>query len=492
MRHLTVKNLGPIQEANLELEQINIIIGLQSSGKSCILKTACYCSWIEKRLELAQGANGFDKGSTFLDLMTDYYSMAGYVHEDTYIEYETAHLKFSYDHSARSFKMQWKSGRWKYRRPKVSYVPADRNLVAAIPGWSSLSLDKNMIEFMSNWDKFVADNADLSKCITGTTGGTSGKALKLIIPKNRYSIDRAFTHKQLHKFGWNYNTFAVIRNNKLDDDKDYIINPIMKLVIFDAFRLSEEYARTICKTMKKYHIHCIHAYPSALFQFCKLCKKVDLDLSFIKLCRLTSEQITEEELHFFKHNFNFKLSYSYGHSERLILAGNTPFTDNYLVEENYGYLELVNNDKVIKSTDTLGEMVGTSFNNRYFPLIRYKTGDYTTYCSMGEQRMLGKIQGRWQNSLIYCADGRKISTASLNLHNQIYEKIDGLQYLQEKKGELNILIVKGKTYDDCTEQEILSFYKKCIGNDTVINIKYVDKLTLKPNGKFVLLISNIN
>lgn len=153
MRHLTVKNLGPIQEANLELEQINIIIGLQSSGKSCILKTACYCSWIEKRLELAQGANGFDKGSTFLDLMTDYYSMAGYVHEDTYIEYETAHLKFSYDHSARSFKMQWKSGRWKYRRPKVSYVPADRNLVAAIPGWSSLSLDKNMIEFMSNWDK---------------------------------------------------------------------------------------------------------------------------------------------------------------------------------------------------------------------------------------------------------------------------------------------------------------------------------------------------
>lgn len=350
-------------------------------------------------------------------------------------------------------------------------------------------IDKD--EVMSNWDKFIADNADLSKCITGTTGGTSGKALKLIIPKNRYSIDRAFTHKQLHKFGWNYDTFAVIRNNKLDSGKDYIINPIMKLVIFDAFRLNEEYARTICKTMKKYHIHCIHAYPSALFQFCKLCKKVDLDLSFIKLCRLTSEQITEDEMHFFKYNFNFKLSYSYGHSERLILAGNTPSNDNYLVEENYGYLELVNNNHVIKSTDTLGEMVGTSFNNRYFPLIRYKTGDYTTYCSMGEQRMLGKIQGRWQNSLIYCADGRKISTASLNLHNHIYEKIYGLQYLQEKKGELKILIIKGKTYDDSTEQEILSFYKKCLGNDTVINIKYVDKLTLKPNGKFVLLISNI-
>lgn len=351
-------------------------------------------------------------------------------------------------------------------------------------------IDKD--EVMSNWDKFIADNADLSKCITGTTGGTSGKALKLIIPKNRYSIDRAFTHRQLHKFGWNYDTFAVIRNNKLDDSKDYIINPVMKLVIFDAFKLSEEYVRTICKTMKKYHIHCIHAYPSALFQFCKLCKKVNLDLSFIKLCRLTSEQITEEEIFFFKHNFNFKLSYSYGHSERLILAGNTPSTDNYLVEESYGYLELIKKNKVIKSTGTLGEMVGTSFNNRYFPLIRYKTGDYTTYHSIGGQRILGKIQGRWQNSLIHCADGRKISTASLNLHNELYEKINGLQYLQEKKGELNILIIKGERFDSNAEQCLYSFYEKCLGNDMVINIKYVDKLILKPNGKFILLISNIN
>ena len=51
------------------------------------------------------------------------------------------------------FKNTWKSKRWEYKRPKVSYIPADRNLVAAIPGWSSLSMDGNMIEFMSDWDK---------------------------------------------------------------------------------------------------------------------------------------------------------------------------------------------------------------------------------------------------------------------------------------------------------------------------------------------------
>lgn len=154
MRHLVIKNFGPIARADLNLGRVNVLIGMQSSGKSCVLKTACYCTWVEKRLELTQKANGFGEGSAFIDIMTDYYQMAGYVHEDTYIEYETNHLFFSYDHSSSKFSMKWNpDGRWSYRRPKVSYVPADRNLVAAIPGWSSLSLDGNMIEFMSDWDK---------------------------------------------------------------------------------------------------------------------------------------------------------------------------------------------------------------------------------------------------------------------------------------------------------------------------------------------------
>lgn len=153
MRHLQIKNLGPIRDVNVELGQVNIIIGLQSSGKSCVLKTACYCAWVEKRLELTQKVNGFGNGSTFIDIMAKYYNMTGYVREDTYIKYETSQLEFSYSHSDKSFKMKWKSGRWNYKRSKISYIPADRNLVAAIPGWKFLSLDENMLEFMSNWDK---------------------------------------------------------------------------------------------------------------------------------------------------------------------------------------------------------------------------------------------------------------------------------------------------------------------------------------------------
>ncbi len=354
-------------------------------------------------------------------------------------------------------------------------------------------IDKD--EVMANWDKFVADGVDLSKCNTGTTGGTSGKAMKLLIPKNRYVVDRAFTHRQLKQFGWNYDTFAVIRNHKLPENKDYMINPVMKLVIFDAFRLDGEYVKKIYATMRMFHIRCIHAYPSGLFRFCKLCQEQGLDLSFVKLCRLTSEQITDEQRALFD-SIGLRLCYSYGHSERLILAANRPTCQNYFVESSYGYCELLSSrGNVVKKSQELGEIVGTGFNNYYFPLIRYRTGDFSSYVNDVSEtpynKVLTTIYGRWQSTMIYCKDGREVSPSSLNLHDSLYEKIDGLQYRQKEKGKLEVLIVKGKGYDAQTELSLLGHFTSCLGDDTEVQIVYVKNLIYQPNGKFLLLISDL-
>ncbi len=68
-------------------------------------------------------------------MLVSHYHAKGYVRENTYIEYESACMKFSYDHTSRQFSHWWKSGRWNYRRPKVSYVPAERNMIAVIENW---------------------------------------------------------------------------------------------------------------------------------------------------------------------------------------------------------------------------------------------------------------------------------------------------------------------------------------------------------------------
>ena len=153
MKHLEIRNLGPLKEADIELKRINIIIGSQSSGKSCVLKTACYCTWVEKRIELTQTADFFAKDNNFLNELERFHKLKGYIKADTFISYESDFMSFSYDNTTKTFIFNWKEGRWNYRRTKVTYIPAERNIVAAIPNWFQVKFaDDNIRDFMADWE----------------------------------------------------------------------------------------------------------------------------------------------------------------------------------------------------------------------------------------------------------------------------------------------------------------------------------------------------
>ena len=153
MKHLVIRNLGPLKEADVELKRINVIIGSQSSGKSCVLKTACYCTWVEKRIELTQSADFFATGDNFLIELERFHKLKGYIKPDTFISYESDFVAFSYDNATNTFKFDWKEGRWNYKRSKVTYIPAERNLVAAIPNWFQVKFaDDNIRDFMADWE----------------------------------------------------------------------------------------------------------------------------------------------------------------------------------------------------------------------------------------------------------------------------------------------------------------------------------------------------
>lgn len=349
-------------------------------------------------------------------------------------------------------------------------------------------------EVMDHWEEFLVDNIDWNKCVVMTTGGTSGKPMKLVLPKNRYVHSLAFWHKELKTYGWNYDARAVIRNHKLPTGRDYMINPILKEFIFDAFRMDENYAKRVWTIMNKNGVKYIHAYPSGAYQFLKYCIKQNLDVSFVKLCILTSEGVTAEQRHFIEQELNIPIYSSYGHSEKLIMAGSTPdHATEYSIEESYGYCELVSDENtLINKVGEMGELVGTTFTNRYFPLIRYKTGDYTEYTKFtNEERRIGTIQGHWDKSIIYRADGGYTSTAVLNLHGEIYEHIDGLQYLQEKKGCLVVMIIPNEKFTIDDESYLYNHFRNAMGNGGVVEIRIVKNLIIQENGKFLPLISNV-
>lgn len=153
MRHLTIKSIGPVKSADIYLKQVNVIIGPQSLGKSTVLKLASFCTWVEKRIELTQRPEEFSNGERFKKELEVFHKMKGYFHVDSFISYESEHMKFSYEFSKDQFSFEWGEGRWNYHRAKISYIPAERNLVAAIPNWFEVTLERNNIRnFMTEWE----------------------------------------------------------------------------------------------------------------------------------------------------------------------------------------------------------------------------------------------------------------------------------------------------------------------------------------------------
>ncbi|MBR6438356.1 MAG: ATP-binding protein [Bacteroidales bacterium] len=151
MKRIIIRDLGPITKADILLKDINVVIGEQSIGKSCVLKVSCFCTWVEKRIAIEQNARRFEKKGVFLEELVNFHRLNGYIHENTYIGYESDFIKFSYDNE-HGFSYEWKNDRWEYKRPKVSYIPAERNLVAVIPNWFEVkSVAENIQDFMADW-----------------------------------------------------------------------------------------------------------------------------------------------------------------------------------------------------------------------------------------------------------------------------------------------------------------------------------------------------
>lgn len=166
-KKLIIDNIGPIKHVELDLKRVNVIIGPQSAGKSCILKIACFCAWAEKRIQLEQGKNGFDDFSYVKDNFITFHKMEGYIRAGSKISYSSDYLSFFIDFDSEAFDLKWAASkkRYSYRRPRVSYIPAERNLVASIPNWFDVKMDStNLKSFISDWTyahKLCGDHSKL-------------------------------------------------------------------------------------------------------------------------------------------------------------------------------------------------------------------------------------------------------------------------------------------------------------------------------------------
>lgn len=148
MKHLVIRNIGPIKEADLELKRFNFIIGPQSSGKSTVAKILSTCCWIEKEVTTTMNEKAIGDADSFVSLMEDFHKMIDYFDDDSEIEYDTDVISISL--KGKEFQIRLKNQDL-YRRDKICYIPSERNAVT-LPELQGFEFGQtNLRSFLFDW-----------------------------------------------------------------------------------------------------------------------------------------------------------------------------------------------------------------------------------------------------------------------------------------------------------------------------------------------------
>lgn len=150
MKHLIIRNIGPIRGAELELKRFNFLIGPQSCGKSTVAKILSTCEWIEKKVETTRNEKVIGNSEDFRALVEGFHKMESYFDKDkeSYIQYKTDYIEILYEHHELSIHMNKEA---EYHRQKICYIPAERNAVT-LQELQGLELGQtNLRSFLFDW-----------------------------------------------------------------------------------------------------------------------------------------------------------------------------------------------------------------------------------------------------------------------------------------------------------------------------------------------------
>lgn len=148
MRHLIIRNIGPVDYAEFELKRFNFIIGPQSSGKSTIAKILSTCSWVEKEVATTMDEHAIADAAAFRALMEDFHKMTDYFVEDSEIQFETDIIKIYLKGDLFSVNLK---NQELYRREKICYIPSERNSVT-LPELQGYEFGPtNLRSFLFDW-----------------------------------------------------------------------------------------------------------------------------------------------------------------------------------------------------------------------------------------------------------------------------------------------------------------------------------------------------
>ncbi|MGI2178560.1 phenylacetate--CoA ligase family protein [Shewanella frigidimarina] len=334
-------------------------------------------------------------------------------------------------------------------------------------------------EFENNTLKCVA--------IKGATSGTTGTPL--VIKQNMDSVirEQAFVARHLMWAGFKIgDRRAWIRGDMIVPFEQkrgpfWRYSWFENMIMLSSFHMSSSNLDGYIKAMVDYKVEIIQAYPSSIVTLAKFLEIKDRYYpGQLKSIVTSSESLSYEDKILVEKRFKCTVFDWYGLFERVAAISSCEH-GRYHILTDYSHVELLDVGQ------GRHEIVGTNFNNDFFPLIRYCTGDHVylseeVSCPCGRVfPIIDRIDGRVGDYLLG-EDGQKI-----HILNHIPKGVDGLlatQFIQDIKNEVKILVVVDPIVFNILQQEkLIKNVKDRLGETVLVFIEIVESIPRTPNGK---------
>jgi len=357
-------------------------------------------------------------------------------------------------------------------------------------------IDKSTIR--DNYQHFVSNIKKKILCDYTSTGGSSGEPFYFHINSDRSAKEWAYMVDQWGRVGFNLRSKRVsFRGSRIRGKDGWEDDWITRERKFSSFELTDEYLEKIWPNLYKYNPDFVYAYASTAISLCQYMERSNKKLpESVRAILIGSENIYDGQEDYIETVTRRRVFKWYGHSEKLVLAGECEKTKYYHAYPQYGYVEFINeNGKPAKSGE-FAEIVGTGFINTVLPFIRYRTGDYCTYlgnhcpeCGRNYP-IFSDVRGRWTQEVLYGKGGNSICMSAINVHSDNFKNVFRYQFYQKTPGKALLKIMPTKYFSEKERRAILKEFNNKFNGNVEVDATLVQDIPLTKRGKYKFIDQN--
>lgn len=350
-------------------------------------------------------------------------------------------------------------------------------------------------DLLRHREEMLNPEFDASRRLYMTTGGSSGVPVGFHLHKGvSRPKEQAYLEAQWSRRGYRAgDRVAVIRGGVTSGRARGSISycdATRNWLVLSSYHLTLDRLPEYVAALNRFRPRHLHAYPSAALMLARGLEQTGLKLNFDLASVLCgSEKLTGGSQAYLERAFGAPVFHWYGHSERVVLAGQGRRSNHLYFWPTYGFVEFGGPD-----ADGYREVIGTSFHNLVMPLIRYRTGDRVKLAAAPDAELpmieIEEIVGR-DHEFLVSATGRRISLTAVNMHDGIFDGLVAVQFFQERKGEIELRYQTGPRWQGSRLGPMRGGLMRKLGDDFTLALREVSEVEKTSAGKHRWLVSTV-